>query len=198
MPLTSWTCIDSHIEGFNHEWMTTKCLQIVRSIQFSYRISSLLDNVPQTACMGNAVLSIITIPLIPTLMTGTLLWFLSKMVSNRQLCLHCGLLGHCTNNCTASKPSNPHVSSSLNGGQQTVSIKSNKALCVSYNVHGSCTMTPTLTMSEHVPPFALIPNTSATACTQNWSSLNPVQSVTPYVPEHGAGTSWNRPHPKLS
>jgi len=89
---------------------------------------------------------------------------------NRQqtLCLRCSLFGHRANACMSSSPSKPSRSFIVEWkDNKLVSIKSNKSVCVMFNVRGSCTLGNNPHHGDHSCSFCADPKHGAAACTRN-------------------------------
>jgi len=86
----------------------------------------------------------------------------------RVLCLHCGDFGHRAGKCIASilsKPSCTFIADWKDG--KLISVKTNKQVCVTYNVRGSCNDSSNPLHGEHICSLCTDAKHAATACTRN-------------------------------
>jgi len=68
------------------------------------------------------------------------------------LCLRCGLLGHRANTCMSLSPSKPSRSFIIEWkDNKLVSVKSNKAICIMFNIQGSCIYSGQPHLSGFIP-----------------------------------------------
>ena len=83
------------------------------------------------------------------------------------LCLYCGTNGHCALTCFASQANHPECSLLVKWRNNRLVNKSNKPVCIIFNVKGSCSDSSTSTHGEHSCSLCRDQHHAATACPRN-------------------------------
>ena len=83
------------------------------------------------------------------------------------LCLHCGASGHCASECSTSHASHPKCTILCDWHNNNLTNKSNKQICIMFNVCGLCSNTPSSTYGDHSCSLCGDQHYVATSCPRN-------------------------------